>query len=130
MAKVLCIPHLGASTEESEDNCAVMAVKQIVDFIENGNVVNSVNFPNLNGGVPQSEGRMLVLYKNHPDLTTVVTDLFAALKTDNNIKLEGLQNKVKGAYGVMLIDMNVPGRFSIQQRLAQLEGVLTARIVK
>jgi len=130
MAKVICIPHLGASTEESEDNCAVMAVKELVDFIENGNIVNSVNFPNLNGGIPGSEGRMLVLYKNNPDLTTLVADIFAGYKADNNIKLEGLQNKVKGAYGVLQIDLSVPGRFSIQQRLSGLEGVLSVRIVK
>lgn len=130
MAKVLAIPHLGASTEESEDNCAVMAVKQIVDFTRNGNIVNSVNFPNLNAGIPGSEGRFLVLSKNAPDLSGAVQEIFASLEADNHIRLEGFQQKTKGAYGAAILDLNVPARFSIQERLARIPGVLAVRKVK
>lgn len=130
MGKVLAIPHLGASTEESEDNCAVMAVKQIVDFTRNGNIVNSVNYPNLNAGIPASEGRFLVLAKNAPDLLGAVQEIFAVLKADNNIKLEGFQQKTKGAYGAAIIDLSVPARFSIQEKLARIPGVLSVRKIK
>jgi D-3-phosphoglycerate dehydrogenase len=130
MDKVLAIPHLGASTEEAEDNCAVMAVKEIVDFIEQGIITNSVNFPNLAAGVCQSEGRILVLYKNIPDLVPKVTDLFNTYMVENHIKLEALINKNKGVYGAMILDLNVPARFSIQQKLAGIEGVLSVRLIK
>jgi D-3-phosphoglycerate dehydrogenase len=130
MAKVLAIPHLGASTEESEDNCAVMAIRQLVDFVENGNIVNSVNFPALNLGIPNNEGRILVLAKNSPDLVDAVQKVFADLKTDNGIRLEGWIHKTKGAYGSMILDLSVPARFSIQQRLLGLPGVLAVRMVK
>jgi D-3-phosphoglycerate dehydrogenase len=130
MAHVIAIPHLGASTEESEDNCAVMAVKQVVDFIDNGNIVNSVNYPTITAGVCQSLGRISMLYKNVLDMVAIVSAVFAQYKTENNIKVEALVNKTKGAYGAMLIDLSVPARFSIQQKLAGLDGVVSVRLVK
>jgi D-3-phosphoglycerate dehydrogenase len=130
MSGVITIPHLGASTEESEDNCAVMAVKQIVDFIEQGNIVNSVNFPAIHAGVCESLGRFLILYKNIPDMMPKVTALFETYKNDNHILVETILNKNKGVYGAMIVDVNVPARFSIQQKLASIEGVLSVRLVK
>ncbi|HOW37592.1 MAG TPA: 3-phosphoglycerate dehydrogenase family protein [Candidatus Izemoplasmatales bacterium] len=130
MAKVIAIPHLGASTEESEDNCAVMAVRQLVDFVDNGNIVNSVNFPALNQGIPVCEGRILVLFKNAPDLADGVQKVFADLKADHSIRLESMVQKTKGAYGAMLLDLSVPARFSIQQRLLGLPGVTAVRMIK
>lgn len=130
MDKVIAIPHLGASTEEAEDNCAVMAVKEIVDFIECGIITNSVNFPNLAPGDCASEGRILVLYKNIPDFVQKVTEIFSTYMVENHIKLEAMINKNKGVYGAMVLDLNVPARFSIKEKLAGIEGVLSVRLIK
>jgi len=77
MEGVIAIPHLGASTEESEDNCAVMAVKQLMDFMENGNIKNSVNFPNCDAGVCTTAGRIAILHRNIPNMLTQFTGAFS-----------------------------------------------------
>ncbi|MFA7725339.1 MAG: 3-phosphoglycerate dehydrogenase family protein [Candidatus Izemoplasmatales bacterium] len=130
MDGVITIPHLGASTEESEDNCAIMAVKQIVDYIDNGNIVNSVNFPSVDAGISTSQGRLVILYKNVEDMVKIVNEAIAVYVSDNSPKIEALVNKTKGAYGAMIVDLNVPARFSIQQKLATIEGVIAVRLVK
>lgn len=68
MPNVIATPHLGASTEESEDNCAVMAVKELMDYLDNGNIKNSVNFPNCDMGVCTTVGRLALLHKNVPNM--------------------------------------------------------------
>jgi len=130
MEGVIAIPHLGASTEESEDNCAIMAIKQIVDYIDNGNIINSVNFPMVMAGICTSEGRLVILYKNVPDMVKIVTEAISVFGSDNTIKITAITNKNKGIYGAMIVDMNVPARFSIQQKLATIEGVIAVRLVK
>jgi len=130
MEGVIAIPHLGASTEESEDNCAIMAIKQIVDYIDNGNIINSVNFPNVTAGICTSEGRLVILYKNVLDMVKIVTEAISVFGSDNTIKITAITNKNKGIYGAMIVDMNVPARFSIQQKLATIEGVIAVRLVK
>ena len=95
-------PTLGASTHESEDNCAVMAIEEIVDFLENGNVRNSVNFPACSLGVLSAKARLVVLNKNVPAMLGKITGVLA----DMNINISDLINRSKGDYAVTLIDID------------------------
>ena len=95
--KCVAIPHLGASTEESEDNCAIMAVEQIVDFVENGNITNSVNFPDCDMGVCQSPGRLTILHKNRANILSHFTTMVGA----GGMNIENMTNKSK-AFNVFL----------------------------
>ena len=94
---IVTIPHLGASTAESEDNCAVMAANQLVDFLENGNIVNSVNYPNVT-----AEHRVCVMHKNVPG----VLSKFTTLLSDDNINIENMANSSKGDYAYTIIETN------------------------
>lgn len=119
---VICIPHLGASTEEAEDNCAVMAADQLMDYIENGNITNSVNFPACSLG-PVTGTRICVLNKNIPAMLSAVTSAVS----DLNLNINNLLNKSKGDYACTLLDidgsvteadvaskLNVPGIIKIR----------------
>ena len=86
---VIAFPHLGASTEESEENCAVMAVEQLMDYLENGNIRNSVNFPNVDMGVCQTQGRIAILHRNIPNMLTQFTGMFSK----DNINITEMSNK-------------------------------------
>ena len=101
MKNVVCIPHLGASTPESEDNCAVMAAEQLIDYIENGNIRNSVNYPEIQ--LPRSESnRVVVLHENVPN---IITQISGALAKDN-INIESLLSQAKGNNAVSIFDSN------------------------
>lgn len=101
MKNVVCIPHLGASTPESEDNCAVMAAEQLIDYIENGNIRNSVNYPEIQ--LPRSESnRIIVLHDNVPN---IITQISGALAKDN-INIESLLSQAKGNNAVSIFDTN------------------------
>lgn len=128
VGKAGCIvsPHIGASTEESEDNCAVMAVEEIRDFLENGNITHSVNFPDCNMGVCESEGRLLILHKNIKGMISRYT----AVLGDANINISNMTNKSRGDYACALIDTDAPITAEVMQRFETTEGVLRARIVK
>ncbi len=126
MEGVIAIPHLGASTEESEDNCAVMAVKQLMDYMENGNIRNSVNFPNCDAGVCQTQGRIAILHKNIPNMLTQFTGAFSAL----NINISDMVNKSKGDYAYTVLDVEASINEDIAAKLATIKGVLNVRIVK
>jgi Phosphoglycerate dehydrogenase and related dehydrogenases len=96
---IITIPHLAASTEESEDNCAVMAARQLTEFIENGNIVNSVNFPSVS--MPRStETRICVFHKNIPNMLTQISGVISA----ENINIDHMSNRSKGNYAYTILD--------------------------
>lgn len=125
MEGALVIPHLGASTEESEDNCAVMAVKEMMDYLENGNIQNSVNYPNCNMGVCKSTSRIAVLHMNIPNMIGQITGSLAA----GNINISDMTNKSRDKYAYTLLDLeNVPDSITIQ-KLNAIKGVLRVRVI-
>lgn len=119
-------PHIGASTEESEDNCAVMAVDEIKDFLENGNITHSVNFPDCNMGVCQTEGRLLVLHRNVKGMISQYT----AVLGEANINISNMTNKSRGEYACALLDVDAPVTDAVVEKLSQTENVLKVRVVK
>ena len=125
-AGVICTPHLGASTEESEDNCAIMAVKEIRDFIENGNVINSVNYPRCDAGVCQTASRITVCHKNIPNMLTQFTGIFAK----EGINVPEMVSKSKGDFAYTIIDADAPATDGIVDALKAIEGVVRVRVVK
>ncbi|MDE7436434.1 MAG: phosphoglycerate dehydrogenase [Lachnospiraceae bacterium] len=128
VGKKNCIvtPHIGASTEESEDNCAVMAVEEIRDFLENGNITHSVNFPDCSMGECQSEGRLLVLHKNVKGMISQYT----AVLGEANINISNMTNKSRGEYACALMDLDAPVTDSVVEALAKTAGVLKVRVIK
>lgn len=122
----IVIPHLGASTEESEDNCAVMAVEEVKDFLENGNIRNSVNFPNCDMGVCAGAGRIAVLHKNIKGIISKYT----AVMESNNINISDMTNKSRGDYAYSLMDIDSPVTEAAVEQLKSIEGVLKVRVVK
>lgn len=120
---VIGIPHLGASTEESEDNCATMAVKQVIDYLENGNIINSVNYPACNGGRCQPGKRITINHKNIPSMLTQFTSIFSS----ENINISNLINKSKGDYAYTLIDIDGAYSDTVIEKLCQISGVLRVR---
>ncbi|MHB8128808.1 MAG: phosphoglycerate dehydrogenase [Mobilitalea sp.] len=126
MENVIAIPHLGASTEESEDNCAVMAVKQLMDYMENGNIKNSVNFPNCDAGICTTAGRIAILHKNIPNMLTQFTGAFSAV----NVNITDMVNKSRGDYAYTVLDVEAAINTDVAVKLAAINGVLKVRIVK
>ena len=123
---IIVTPHLGASTAESEDNCAIMAVKQIRDFVENGNIINSVNYPRCDAGLPQYESRVTVCHKNIPNMLTQFTGAFAKL----SINVPEMLSKSRGDYAYTIIDIDGKADQSIIDEISKIDGVLRVRIVK
>lgn len=126
MEKAIVIPHLGASTKESEDNCAVMATNELVDYLENGNIKNSVNFPSCDMGVCQSEGRVAILHKNIPNMIGQITSAFAK----NGYNISDLTNKSKGTKAYTLIDIESKASDKLVDELNSIDGVLKVRVIK
>lgn len=126
MEGVIAIPHLGASTEESEDNCAVMAVKQLKDYMENGNIRNSVNYPNCDAGVCTTAGRIAILHRNIPNMLAQFTGVFSSV----NINISDMVNKSRGDYAYTVLDVEVTINEEVATKLAAIKGVLKIRIVK
>ena len=126
MPGCIAIPHLGASTEESEDNCAKMAVTQIMNYLENGNIVNSVNFPNCDMGVCASQGRITILHKNIPNSLGRFTTAMAG----ENVNIAGLVNKSRGEYAYTMLDLDHKPSESVVEGLRNIEGVLRVRVIK
>ena len=126
MEGVIAIPHLGASTEESEDNCAMMAVKQLMDYMENGNIKNSVNYPNCDAGVCTAKGRIAILHRNIPKMLTQFTGSFAAL----DINIANMVNKSRGEYAYTVIDVDTHVNGDVTTKLNTIDGVLKVRVVK
>lgn len=126
LKNAIVIPHLGASTKESEDNCAVMAVKEIQDYLENGNIHNSVNYPNCDMGVCKDAMRVTIIHRNIPNMLTKFTAAFG----DLGINIEKLTNVTRGEYGYVMIDLgNVADEEEIE-KIRAIEGVLRVRTMK
>ena len=123
---VILTPHIGASTEESEDNCAVMAVNEIRDFMENGNITHSVNFPDCSMGVCQAAGRLLLLHKNVKGMISKYTTILG----DAGINISDMTNKSRGDYACALIDVDAPITDEVAAKLNEIEGVLKVRVIK
>ncbi len=122
----IVIPHLGASTEESEDNCAMMAVDELMDYLENGNIRNSVNYPACNMGVCSNVGRIAVLHKNIANMITQFTAAFG----EAGINISDMTNKSRGEYAYTLMDIAAAADEKILARLNSIEGVFRVRVVK
>ncbi len=126
MAGVIAIPHLGASTEESEDNCAKMAVKQVMDFLENGNIVNSVNFPNCDMGVCTKAGRITILHRNIPNTLSQFTMAMA----NEGINISDMLNRSRGEYAYTMLDLDHPAPQSAVDHICTIPGVLRVRVIR
>ena len=122
----IVIPHLGASTEESEDNCAIMAVKEMRDYLENGNIRNSVNFPAIDMGVCEKVGRVAVFHKNEPNRIASFTRVFG----DNGINISDMSNKSRKDVAVSMFDVETKITDEIKEQLAAVDGVFRVRVVK
>ena len=121
---VIAIPHLGASTPESEDNCASMAAKELMDYIENGNIVNSVNLPEVT--MPRSgENRVCVIHKNIPNMLTAITGIFAG----DNINIENLLNKSRSDYAYTMLDICGADISAVAEKIGAIDGVIRVRVI-
>ena len=119
-------PHIGASTEESEDNCAVMGVKEMRDYLENGNIKNSVNYPALDVGVCTKAGRVAVFHKNIANTITKLAGVFGEV----NVNISDMSNKSRGDYAVSMFDIEEPATEDVLNKLASIDGVFRVRVVK
>lgn len=122
---VILTPHLGASTAESEDNCAIMAVEEIMDFVENGNIKNSVNYPACNMGVCASASRVAVCHKNIKNTISKITNTFG----NADINIANMVNVSRGDYAYSLLDLETAAPESVIEELKNSEGVLKVRVV-
>ena len=126
MPGCIAIPHLGASTSESEDNCAKMAVQQMMDYLENGNIVNSVNFPACDMGICATAGRITILHKNIPNSLGQFTATMAA----ENINIDSLMNKSRGEYAYTMLDLDhTPSEHAVEA-LKKINGVIRVRVIR
>ncbi len=126
MEGVLAIPHLGASTEESEDNCAKMAVKQVMNYLENGNIVNSVNFPACDMGICTKPARLTILHRNIPNTLSKFTSAMAM----EGINISDLLNRSKGEYAYTMLDLDSIPSDDVVASLQKVDGVLRVRMIK
>lgn len=122
----IVIPHLGASTEESEDNCAKMAVKEMMDFLENGNIKNSVNYPNCDMGM-KTEGstRITIMHKNIPNMISQ----FTALLAREGFNISDLTNKSKKQYAYTMLDVDTEVSSEVFDEITGIDGVLRVRVI-
>ncbi|HHV65822.1 MAG TPA: 3-phosphoglycerate dehydrogenase, partial [Peptococcaceae bacterium] len=123
---VIAIPHLGASTIESEDNCAVMAVNQLIDYLENGNITNSVNYPDCENGICDDPARIAINHLNIPNML----GQFTAALAQEGYNISDMINKSRGQWAYTIIDMECPSTKTIAQKIAIVEGVKRVRIIK
>ena len=126
MKNVIAIPHLGASTEESEDNCAKMAVEELMDYLENGNIRNSVNYPNCDMGVCHAASRVAVLHLNVPNMIGQITGILAS----GNVNISDMTNKSRDKYAYTLLDLENPAEEDMVEKLKAIKGVLRVRLIK
>lgn len=122
---VIAIPHLGASTPESEDNCAVMAVEQVADFLENGSIVNSVNYPAVN--VPACDKhRITIMHKNISGIVSKITSAFA----NEDVNIDNMVNKSKGDYAYTVVDSDTEASSEAVEALKKINGIIRIRVIK
>ncbi len=122
----IVIPHLGASTEESEDNCAVMAVDEIKDYLENGNIRNSVNYPACDMGICSKPGRIAIFHKNIANMISQFTSIFGA----EGYNISDMTNKSRGDVAYTLLDVESAVSADTVEKLEKINGVFRVRIVK
>jgi len=124
---VICLPHLGASTPEAEDNCATMAVNQLIDFLENGNIVNSVNFPKcrIDGPIPKDGVRLCIANKNVPNMIGQITGVLAGA----SLNIESMTNQNRADVAYNLIDVNSAVDESVVNKLKVIDGIITVRAI-
>ena len=122
----IVIPHLGASTEESEDNCAKMAGAEVKDFLENGNITHSVNFPDCDMGAKGEGERITILHKNIPNMI----GQFTALLAEKNMNIEVMTNKSRKEYAYTMLDVDGTVSEDVEAQLAAVEGVLKVRVIR
>ncbi len=121
----IVIPHLGASTEESEDNCAKMAVKEVIDFLENGNINNSVNYPNCEMGFKGEHHRITILHRNVPNMI----GQFTAILAEEGMNIANMTNKSKNKYAYTMIDVENEVSSDVTKKLNEVNEVLKVRII-
>ncbi len=126
MKNVIATPHLGASTEEAEDNCAMAAVREMVDYLENGNILNSVNFPNCDMGVCETASRIAILNENVPNIISQVSFIFSAA----GINIANMTNKSKGKFAYTMLDLDNEAPDVLLQRVRAIHGVCRVRVIK
>jgi len=122
----IVLPHLGASTEEAEDNCAKMAVDEMRNYLENGNIINSVNFPNCDMGVCNTAGRIAILHANQANMIAKFSTIFGEL----GINISDFTNKSKGDFAYTLADADGAVTEEIAKKIAEIDGVIRVRIIK
>ncbi len=123
---MIVIPHLGASTEEAEDNCAVMAVKQMRDYLENGNIVNSVNYPACSLGVANKAGRLAICHKNVANMIGTFTSILGNAK----VNIDAIANKSRGDFAYTLIDTDAAIPADVVEALRKSEAVVRVRVIR
>ena len=126
MKNAIVTPHLGASTEEAEDNCAVMAVKELMDYLDNGNIRNSVNYPNCEMGVCQSLERIALMHKNVPNMIGQISGILAS----HGINIDNMINKGRDKYAYTLLDLGTKVEDDCAEELRKINGVIRLRVVK
>ncbi|MFI3237243.1 MAG: 3-phosphoglycerate dehydrogenase family protein [Lachnospiraceae bacterium] len=122
----IVIPHLGASTEESEDNCAVMAVEEMMNYLENGNIINSVNYPNCDMGICRTTGRIAIFHQNSADMISK----FTACIGNANINIAEFVNKSRGDVSYTMMDIDDIATDEMMAMLSKMDGVYKVRVVK
>lgn len=120
------LPHIGASTPESEENSAKMVVEELIDYLENGNIKNSVNFPNMDMGTCNSVHRILVLHRNIPSMIAQITTILA----DEKVNISDLLNRHKGKFAATMIDIDSEVDENLRKKLYAIKGVLRVRLIK
>lgn len=121
---VIATPHLGASTEEAEENCAKMAVEELVDFLENGNITHSVNYPACSMGVCRTKHRIAIYHRNIPQMISQITNVLSYTN------VAGMSNTSRGEFAYTLVDIDADLEEETGKRLAKIEGVVRVRVVK
>ena len=122
----IIIPHLGASTAESEDNCAKMAVQELMEYLEKGNIINSVNYPNCSLGECTHANRIAINHRNVKNMLGQFTDIFAT----SDINIANMVNKSKGDYAYSLFDLDSVASEEVLDKIRAVEGVLRVRVIK
>ena len=121
---IIASPHLGASTPESEDNCARMAVRQLKDYLENGNIVNSVNLPSVSA-LRSSACRICLIHRNIPNMLTQISGIVSA----ENVNIDNMLNKSRGELAYTMIDVPAAGD-SVIEKLTGIDGMIKVRVIK
>ncbi|MBR2560915.1 MAG: phosphoglycerate dehydrogenase [Eubacterium sp.] len=122
----LVTPHLGASTEEAEDNCAIAAVRALRNYLENGNIKDSVNYPKIDMGVCTDAGRIAICHRNKVDMIRQVMSVVST----HGVNVANMINKSKGEYAYTMLDLESPATDEIMNEIEKIDGVIRTRIIK